>query len=165
MKRGNIFLLISIIIVIAIAFYISSSLTGKITLEDSSINNNVNLEPIQYPTTIEGCLAKYREWMGISPEACKSELFGACYGCERLPGTLGPTDYGRCSRYNDYDITVPCIHYVDRSLTNQQIDNIIRNAPADIGTCCHSGGNPPIPDAYGDFNACCGERVKLAGLL
>ena len=47
MKRGMIFLLISITIIIAIAFYISSSTTGKVTLENSQINNNVNLEPIQ----------------------------------------------------------------------------------------------------------------------
>src|SRR3989344_3500968 len=40
MKRGNIFLLISILIVFAIAFYISSSFTGKITFDNIADEEN-----------------------------------------------------------------------------------------------------------------------------
>jgi len=170
MKRGNIFLLISIIIVIAIAFYISSSLTGKITLEDSSINNNVNLEPIQYPTTIEGCL----DIQPLLPEAaCTNKKTSSC--TER-------NNDGRCVSKREFGEIVSCLYNYYHNIQQMEEDAAQKRAGIEtkgigIGTCCleagdiantyHSGMQPCCKDVeytpMGDEGA--GEAKKITGSI
>lgn len=165
MKRGNIFLILAfVLIAIAFVFYISSSITGEVTLEDASFSNQNNLEKdnlafVEFNRDVCMGTLDYE----VPPGACTNKKVGACFTTNGEMGPAGP----RCYRKMEFGTVAECL-WTEALLAGYDDDDypvneIYKDAKASgAGKCCEEVGE--IADSFGiGINCCRGVESESIG--